>query len=105
MRRGQRRREEPSRGDGEMSKGLGSSLQERLEASKERWEMRSERAESSLQGRLEVSSLQGRLEASKERWRLEEGAKSQRGAFKERSRDEQRAESSLRGRLEASKEG
>ena len=40
MRRGQRRREEPSRGDGEMSKELGSSLQERLEASKERWEMR-----------------------------------------------------------------
>ena len=32
MRRGQRRREEPSRRDGEMGKGLGSSLQERLEA-------------------------------------------------------------------------
>ena len=51
------------------------------------------------------SSLQERLEASREGWRHEEGAKSQRGAFKERTRDEQRAESSLRGRLEASKEG
>ena len=37
MRRGQRRREEPSRGDGEMRRGVESSLQGRLETSKERW--------------------------------------------------------------------
>ena len=36
---------------------------------------------------------------------MRRGAKSQRGAFKERWLDEQRAERSLRGRLEASKEG
>ena len=72
MRRGQRRREEPSRGDGEMSKGLGSSLQERLEASKERWEMRrGEGREEPSRGDGEMSkglgsSLLGRLEASKE---------------------------------------
>ena len=37
MRRGQRGSEEPSRRDGEMRRGLESSLQGRLEASKDRW--------------------------------------------------------------------
>jgi uncharacterized protein YjbJ (UPF0337 family) len=50
------------------------------------------------------SSLQGRVEVSKESWRDEETAERQRGAFKERWGDKEGAESSLQGRVEASKE-
>ena len=62
MRRGQRSRKQHTRRDGEMKRGVESSLQ--VEASKERWRDEQE-AE---------NSLHGRLVASKQRLTDDEGA-------------------------------
>ena len=75
MSRGRRSRYQPTRSDGEMSRGAESSLQGRPEASKESW-----RDEKGL-----GSSPQRKLEASEERWRDEEEAEKQIPAYKKRA--------------------